>query len=287
MKKILTISIILISATTLLNAQPGTKPVAKPVVAKAGFKNLFDSASYAMGLSFANFYKQQGITKINTALVLKAINDVFGKDKTDSASYAMGLSFANFYKQSGITQVNTTQVSKAITDVFTTKKTALDENAANAVMNTYLMQIQKQKAKGNIDAGIAFLNQNKTKPGIKVTSTGLQYEVIREGSGVKPLAADSVTCHYKGVFLNGTEFDNSYNRGQPITFNLGGVIPGWTEGLQLMSVGSKYKLYVPYTLGYGAFDYNTIPGGSLLIFEIELLDVKKTVPPAQSKPPGQ
>lgn len=286
MKKILAV-LILISVTALLNAQSGTKPVAKPVAANTGFKTLYDSASYAMGLSFANFYKQQGIAKINTPLVIKAINDVLGKDKTDSASYAMGLSFANFYKQSGVTKVNTALVTKAINDVFVTKKTALDDNAANSCMNTYLMQLQQQNAKGNIDAGAAFLSQNKTRPGVKVTSTGLQYEVITEGTGVKPAATDSVTCHYKGTFLNGTPFDDSYSRGQPITFYLKGVIPGWTEGLQLMSVGSKYKFYVPYTLGYGAFDYMSIPGGSTLVFEVELLDVKKLVAPAGVKPPGQ
>ncbi|HYM94739.1 MAG TPA: FKBP-type peptidyl-prolyl cis-trans isomerase, partial [Chitinophagaceae bacterium] len=95
------------------------------------------------------------------------------------------------------------------------------------------------------------------------------------GTGPKPLPSDSVTCNYVGTLINGQEFDNSYKRGEPITFGLHGVIPGWTEGLQLMSKGSKYKLYVPYNLAYGLFDYGSIPGGSTLIFEIELLDIKK------------
>ncbi len=96
------------------------------------------------------------------------------------------------------------------------------------------------------------------------------------GTGAKPEAIDSVTCHYRGALLNGTVFDDSYARGQPITFALNGVIRGWTEGLQLMNVGSKYKFYIPYTLGYGAYDYGNIPGGSMLTFEVELLDIKKT-----------
>ena len=197
------------------------------------------------------------------------------KTLSDSASYAIGVSVANFYKQQGINKLNTTLVSKGINDILGNKKALLDDAACNNVMNTYMSKMQAEKSKPRIDSGTNFLAKNKTKPGVKTTASGLQYEVITEGTGDKPTAADSVTCHYKGTLLNGTVFDNSYDRGQPITFSLGGVIPGWTEGLQLMSVGSKYKLYVPYTLGYGAFDYGPIPGGSLLIFEVELLNVIK------------
>ncbi|HKB44813.1 MAG TPA: FKBP-type peptidyl-prolyl cis-trans isomerase, partial [Chitinophagaceae bacterium] len=127
-----------------------------------------------------------------------------------------------------------------------------------------------------IDEGNKFLVQNKLRTGVNTTSSGLQYEVITRGTGAKPEATDSVTCDYRGTLLNGTVFDDSYARGQPITFALNGVIRGWTEGLQLMNVGSKYKFYIPYTLGYGAYDYGNIPGGSMLTFEVELLDIKKT-----------
>jgi FKBP-type peptidyl-prolyl cis-trans isomerase len=99
---------------------------------------------------------------------------------------------------------------------------------------------------------------------------------LKAGAGTeKPTANDSVTCHYKGTLMNGFEFDGSYKRGEPITFHLKGVIPGWTEGIQLMTVGSVYRFYIPYTLAYGAFDYGPIPGGSMLTFEVELLDIKK------------
>ncbi len=292
MKKVFAF-VLMLSAVSLLNAQPGTKPAtkpaAKPVTATPALKTLTDSANYALGRSFANFCKQQGRNNINTAMVMKAIDDVFGANKNDSASYALGLSFANFYKEQGITTVNKTLLSKGMSDVLANKKTLFDDVAANSVMNSYLTKIQQQKAQGAIDSGKAFLAKNKLRPGVKATGTGLQYEVVTQGTGVMPTSAtDSVTCHYRGTLLNGTPFDDSYSRGQPITFALNKVIAGWTEGLQLMSVGSKYILYVPYTLGYGAFDYGPIPGGSTLTFTVELLDVKKavTTTPANQQPTG-
>lgn len=197
------------------------------------------------------------------------------KNLNDSASYAVGVSVANFYKQQGIKNINTSLVSKAIDDILYGKKPLLDDAAANSCMNNYMSKIQAEKSKPAIDAGQKYLAKNKSLPGIITTASGLQYQILREGTGAKPVAEDSVTCHYRGTFLDGTTFDNSYDRGNPITFPLQGVIPGWTEGLQLMSVGSKYKFYIPYTLGYGAFDYQSIPGGTMLIFEIELLDIKK------------
>lgn len=207
-------------------------------------------------------------------VVPKPVNDTL-ITLNDSACYAIGLSVVNFYKQQGVTSLNTGLISKAINDVMSGKKPVFNDSMANVIMNKYLNNLQEEKTKPNIAAGEAFLLQNKTRPGVKVTGSGLQYEVITEGQGVKPGPKDSVTCHYKGTLLNGTVFDNSYERGQPITFALSRVIAGWTEGLQLMSVGSKYKFYIPYQLGYGAFDYGPIPGGSMLTFQVELLHVKK------------
>lgn len=197
------------------------------------------------------------------------------KNQNDSISYAMGVSLASFYKQQGFTTINTSIVSKAIADVMGSKPLLLDEFACNNVMNQAMTDIQQAKYKPNIEKGEAFLKQNKTKAGIHTTASGLQYEVLREGTGEKPSAEDSVTVHYAGTLLDGTEFDNSYKRGQPITFPLNRVIRGWTEGLQLMPVGAKYKLYIPQELAYGLQDNGPIPGGSLLVFEVELLDVKK------------
>jgi len=197
------------------------------------------------------------------------------KTFTDSVNYAIGISVANFYRQLGATKLNTVLVSKAINDVMANKKTVIDEETANQLMNRYMTEIQKEKVKPNIQACETFLAKNKTKPGVITTPSGLQYEVLREGTGPKPKATDQVVCNYKGSLLDGTEFDNSYSRGQPATFSLQEVVGGWTEGIQLMSVGAKFKFYIPYNLGYKLFDHGTIPGGSCLIFEVELLDIKK------------
>jgi len=134
---------------------------------------------------------------------------------------------------------------------------------------------QESMAQGNILAGEKFLAENKSKPGVQTTASGLQYEVIRQGTGRKPTVTDSVEVNYAGTLINGNEFDNSYKRGQSITFLVSGVIRGWTEALQLMPAGSKYKLYIPYQLAYGTNDVGngSIPGGSVLIFDVELLRV--------------
>jgi FKBP-type peptidyl-prolyl cis-trans isomerase len=197
------------------------------------------------------------------------------KNLDDSASYAIGLSVASFYKQQGIKNLSGALVTRAINDVVAGKKTLFDDATATNVMNAYMTKLQSEKSKPRIDSGAAFLAKNKLRKEVKTTASGLQYEVLTEGTGPKPTAKDSVTCNYMGTLLDGTEVDNSYKRGEPITFALSGVITGWTEGLQLMSVGSKYKFYIPYNLGYGAFDYGPIPGGSTLTFVIELLAVKK------------
>ncbi|MGN6162960.1 MAG: FKBP-type peptidyl-prolyl cis-trans isomerase [Flavisolibacter sp.] len=192
------------------------------------------------------------------------------KNLNDSVSYAIGMSVAKFYSQQGIKNLNSAMCAKAISDVFNNKKELLTEEQANlAVMRFLNPNVFK-----NIEAGEKFLAENKTKPGVKTTASGLQYEVITEGKGAKPLATDTVEVNYAGTLLDGTEFDNSYKRGAPITFPLNGVIRGWTEALELMPVGSKYKLYVPYQLAYGMNDYGSIPGGSVLVFEVELLSIK-------------
>lgn len=192
------------------------------------------------------------------------------KNLTDSASYALGLSVANFYKQQGIKNLNTALIAKAIGDVQGGRTALLNEEEANEVIMFFVQPGLKE----NITEGKAFLAQNKAKAGVKTTASGLQYEVLKEGSGAKPRAIDTVVVNYAGTLTNGTEFDNSYKRGQPIEFPLNGVIKGWTEGLQLMPVGSKYRFFIPYSLGYGLNGSGQIPGGAPLIFEVELLNIK-------------
>lgn len=196
------------------------------------------------------------------------------KTLSDSASYAIGLQVANFYcKQQGLTNLNATVIARAFNDVMGNKPNLMNDFDANTAMMRYINQAQEQKSKPNIAAGEKFLAANKARSGVKTTASGLQYEVITEGSGPKPTADDSVTVHYRGTLLDGSEFDNSYKRGEPITFALAGVIRGWTEALQLMPSGSKYKLYIPQQLAYGTNEVGSIPAGSLLVFEVELLKV--------------
>jgi FKBP-type peptidyl-prolyl cis-trans isomerase len=193
------------------------------------------------------------------------------KNLNDSVSYAIGFLVANYYKnQQGIKSLNSAIVAKAVNDVYANKSTLLNENQCN---NTLMFYLQPDLSK-TIKASESFLEQNKKRTGVKTMPSGLQYEVITQGTGSKPIATDTVTVHYRGTLVNGTEFDNSYSRGEPISFPLNGVIPGWTEGLQYMSVGSKYRLFIPYQLGYGMNGAGqSIPGGSALIFEVELLKV--------------
>ena len=192
------------------------------------------------------------------------------KNLTDSVSYAIGLQVAKFYSQQGIKSLNASLVAKGIADVYGNKPILLTDAQANdAVMHLMNPNLTK-----NIETGEKFLEQNKNKPGVVTTASGLQYEVLTQGTGPKPGAADTVVANYKGTLLDGTEFDNSYKRNEPLTIQVNRVIPGWTEALQLMPVGSKYKLYVPYKLAYGPNDNGPIPGGSMLVFEVELLSIK-------------
>ncbi len=197
------------------------------------------------------------------------------KTLADSASYALGTNIAQNLKHD-LGDLNTKLLIRAMEDVFNNGKPLLTEEVAYSTLSSYSEKVQKEKSEAVVKAGQAFLEKNKARPEVKTTASGLQYEVIKEGSGAKPTAADSVTVHYRGTLTDGTEFDASYNRNEPLTIQLGQVIRGWTEGVQLMTVGSKYKFYIPYELGYGLRGAPpTIPGGSTLIFEIELLKIKK------------
>jgi FKBP-type peptidyl-prolyl cis-trans isomerase FklB len=199
------------------------------------------------------------------------------KNGTDSLSYILGEIAAFNLIQQGLGEVklNNTIFLRAVNDIMAKKKPLLEDGVANAMLGKYMEKKQAEKSKTVIEAGEKFLAQNKLKPGVKTTASGLQYEVIQEGTGIKPAAVDTFVAHYRGTLLDGTEFDASYNRNQPLTLGVSQVIRGWTEGLQLMAVGSKYKFYIPYNLAYGAMGQGQIPGGAMLIFEVDLLDVKK------------
>jgi FKBP-type peptidyl-prolyl cis-trans isomerase FklB len=193
------------------------------------------------------------------------------RTSVDSFSYAIGMNIASNLKSQGITKVNNAMMAKAFNDVFTGATPALDMQASNQVVQQKFMMLAMEKSKPERD----FLEQNKKKTGVKTTSTGLQYEVIKMGTGATPTDTSTVKVHYTGTLINGKKFDSSVDRGEPIEFPVTGVIPGWTEALKLMPVGSKWKLYIPAQLGYGERGQGDIPPGATLIFDVELLDIVK------------
>lgn len=212
--------------------------------------------------------------KAKTAASKPAAKPVTLKTKIDSASYAFGMAMGSNLKSGGLETINYELLSKALKDVFTGTKTLMSEQASQSAINNLFESLSRKKFEPAIKEGETFLAQNKTKAGVKTTASGLQYEVLTAGTGAQPKATDQVTVHYKGTLLNGFEFDSSYKREQPATFGLNEVIPGWTEGVQLMKEGSKYRFFIPYQLAYGARGMgNDIPPFSTLIFEVELIKV--------------
>ncbi len=194
------------------------------------------------------------------------------KSQTDSASYAFGASIANDIKARGVTSLNYTLVAKAMNDVFASAKPALSPEQCQELIYRFLSSIEKKKFEGSIGEGAKFMAENSKKAGVVTLPSGLQYEVLTAGTGLKPKSTDEVTVNYKGTLTNGKQFDSSYDRGEPATFMLNQVIPGWTEGVQHMPVGSKFRFYIPYALAYGERGAGQdIPPYSNLIFEIELI----------------
>jgi FKBP-type peptidyl-prolyl cis-trans isomerase FklB len=205
------------------------------------------------------------------------------KTNEDSLSYAIGFSAANFFKQQNVKNINTALVNKAIQDVLKSGTPVLNEQEVNAVIMSCVNKAQAEKnketlaiAEANKKTGEAFLAANKSKPGVVTLPSGLQYEILTEGKGPKPAATDKVRCHYQGTLLDGTIFDSSIQRGQPLEIEVNHVIPGWTEALQLMPVGSKWRLYIPSQLAYGDRQAGeSIKPGSTLIFDVDLIDIVK------------
>jgi len=198
----------------------------------------------------------------------------------DSMSYALGLNVgADFAKNiKGIPggKSNLDLVIKGFATAMKGDSALMTAEFANEYFKNFITKAQTKDVEVKKADGEKFLAENKNKEGVKTTATGLQYQVLVEKEGPKPQATDSVKVHYQGFLLDGTKFDSSVDRGEPIVFPLNQVIPGWTEGVQLMSVGSKYKFFVPYKLGYGekGAGNGAIPGYATLIFEVELLDIK-------------
>jgi FKBP-type peptidyl-prolyl cis-trans isomerase FklB len=190
------------------------------------------------------------------------------------ASYALGLNIGSSIKQQPI-QLDLPSLFKGIKDAEAGNKPLLTEEEMNASLKVLRDEAAAKVSETNMKEGAEFLAANKAKDGVVTTASGLQYKIITAGTGAKPTKADTVVCNYKGTFINGTEFDSSYKRGKPAEFPVGGVIPGWTEALQLMPVGSKWELYVPSDLAYGTRGAGGAIGpNQTLIFEVELLSIK-------------
>lgn len=193
------------------------------------------------------------------------------KTQKDTVSYSLGVNVAQSLKQQGFTEIDVEVMAKAMQDVYQENALKISAQEGNMALNNYMMQKQQEEAK----KGKEFLEKNKKEPDVKTTASGLQYKVLEEGTGPKPTAEDRVKVHYTGKLLNGKVFDSSVERGQPAVFGVKQVIPGWTEALQLMPVGSKYRLFIPSELAYGERGAGQDIGpNEVLIFDVELLGIE-------------
>lgn len=204
---------------------------------------------------------------------------------TRRASYAIGQQIGTNLKQQNI-EFDADALVAALKDASEGKNQMSKEDMQAAMMKLQEASMKKQneQAEANKKAGAEYLEKNKTAAGVKTTPSGLQYIVEKEGEGKSPTASDTVKCHYKGTLTNGEQFDSSYDRGQPAEFPVGGVIPGWTEALQMMKPGGKMKLFIPPELAYGASGRPGIPPNSVLVFEVELIEVVKGVKAPAASP---
>lgn len=193
----------------------------------------------------------------------------------DKVSYALGLSMGQNLMGSGVTTLNYADLAKGIEDVLTHQQPQISYQEAQQVLGKFFQELEEKVAGAAKADGEKFLVENAKREGVKITTSGLQYEVLEATLGQKPKATDKVKVHYEGTLIDGTVFDSSYRRGEPISFPLNGVIAGWTEGLQLMSIGSKYKFFIPYQLAYGERGAGaSIPPYAALIFTVELLGIE-------------
>ena len=192
----------------------------------------------------------------------------------EKISYALGLGIGQQLKSMNIENFDIKEFSRSIEDVMAGRDTDMTAREAQVMLSEYFQKKEKEQAEENIAKGKAYLEENGKREGVITTKSGLQYEVLTEGTGKSPKATDKVRCHYEGRLVDGSMFDSSIERGEPAVFGVNQVIAGWVEALQLMSEGDKWKLYIPYNLGYGEHGAGAaIPPYSTLVFEVELLEV--------------
>lgn len=198
--------------------------------------------------------------------------NVFVNSK-DTLSYAIGTLIGGSLKSGGIKELNEKIFMNALNDQLTGAKSIFDSKMADSIVRAFVTKEQKLLGQGNIEKGKKFLEENAKKPGVIVLPSGLQYKIIKEGTGERPQASDKVTVNYHGTLIDSTVFDSSVDRGEPIQVSVGNVIKGWTEALQMMKVGSKWTLYIPSDLAYGERAMGKIAANSVLIFEVELISI--------------
>jgi FKBP-type peptidyl-prolyl cis-trans isomerase len=231
--------------------------------------------SFSLKHSAVAIVAAAGVTLAAPAVLAQSL-----ETDAEKLGYTIGMDIGNSLKQQGA-EFDLDAMIAAVRAVMNNEETLLTTEEASAIRQAYIQQQTEQAeaerlAAGseNLEAGQAFLADNAARDGVVVTDSGLQYEVIEAGEGAKPAATDTVTVHYRGTLLDGREFDSSYSRGQPAQFPLNRVIPGWTEGVQLMSPGAKYRFYIPSDLAYGERGAGELIGpNATLIFDVELLDI--------------
>jgi FKBP-type peptidyl-prolyl cis-trans isomerase FklB len=240
--------------------------------------------------------KAQTPTAKRPATAAKSATPLALKTQKDKFSYSLGMKMGeNLHKQS--VPVDPAILARGLRDGLAGGKTLLTDEEAQAAISEVQNDVRKKQQEkmqetgaANKKEGAAFLTANRTKEGVVTLPSGLQYKILKEGTGPKPAATDTVVCNYRGTLVNGTEFDSSYKRGQPASFPVNGVIKGWTEALQLMPVGSKWQLFIPFDLAYGEPGRPGIEPSSTLIFEVELLSIEdksKEKAPEQGKDPDK
>ena len=194
----------------------------------------------------------------------------------EKLSYALGMVIAHNLKGMGVSALDNAAFAQAVSDVMSGATTTMSDAEAQRTVSEFMQKQQAEAGKAVREAGEKFLAENAEKPGVVVLPSGLQYTVITEGTGAKPKATDRVKCHYEGTLTNGQVFDSSYRRGEPAVFPLNGVIAGWTEGVQLMAEGAKYRFFIPYHLAYGERGAGqSIPPYAALVFDVELIEIVK------------
>ncbi len=256
-----------------------------------------DSLSYAMGVLQSEGLREYAVQRLKVDSTcfkdfVKGIHEGAGKANKKKAAFYAGVQIGqqvsqqmigsmnqDLYGNDSTQSVSLEQFMNGFIGSFNNEELQISKDEARELVQRLMEELKakqlEKKYGANRQAGEDFLKQNARKPGVKVTASGLQYRIITEGTGAKPTATDRVKVHYRGTLLDGTEFDSSYKRNQPATFGVGQVIKGWTEALQLMPVGSKWEIFIPQELGYGERESGKIPPLSMLIFEVELLEIVK------------